>query len=163
MKLLVSVSFGVLIAIASAWDGVIHQKDWDEAQVEDLSAYADHKDLLVFSTWRPDNCEQARQVKHGDVIDVKYVVKLTDNSGYANAVSYKFRVGFKEVIESWDLAMIGACVGENRRIIAPPHLAYGENEYAPDKGDDDAEQLHIAKNSVVVFDTQVLSVEDGAQ
>lgn len=40
--------------------------------------------------------------------------------------AFSFRLGSGEVIPGWEQGVMGMCVGERRRMVVPPALAYGE-------------------------------------
>jgi FKBP-type peptidyl-prolyl cis-trans isomerase len=39
---------------------------------------------------------------------------------------FSFKIGVGQVIKGWDQGLIDMCVGEKRRLVIPPHLAYGD-------------------------------------
>lgn len=75
-----------------------------------------------------------QQVKNGDSLIVKYAVSLPDgtkiDSSYDRDVVFNFTVGQGEVLEGWDLGLIGMKIGEKRRLTIPPELAYGQAGFA---------------------------------
>lgn len=46
---------------------------------------------------------------------------------YSRNHTYNTYVGQGYIIPGMDQGLQGSCMGERRRIIIPPHLAYGEN------------------------------------
>ncbi len=58
------------------------------------------------------------------------------------------RIGYGEVIRGWDEGIIGMRVGEIRRLICPPDLAYGEG------GSDEL----IPPNATLTFEIELVSV-----
>lgn len=74
---------------------------------------------------------EGQEVQSGDYIKIHYVGKLTngqqfDNS-YDRGAPFKTRIGVGEVIDGWDMGVLGMKVGGKRKLIIPPQLAYGEN------------------------------------
>ncbi|KAM0964167.1 hypothetical protein ACFX15_022545 [Malus domestica] len=66
----------------------------------------------------------------GKKISVHYVGKLKENgkvmdSTDSSSAPYRFRLGKGEVIDGWDVGIDGMRVGEKRRLVIPPSLAYG--------------------------------------
>lgn len=51
---------------------------------------------------------------------------LTVDSYQRNS-TYNTYIGMGYVIPGMDQALLGVCTGQKRRVIIPPHLAYGEN------------------------------------
>lgn len=45
---------------------------------------------------------------------------------YQRNSTYNTYIGMGYVIAGMDQALLGVCSGERRRVIIPPHLAYGE-------------------------------------
>jgi len=58
---------------------------------------------------------------------------------------FAFQVGNREVIEGWELGVVGMRVGGKRQLIIPPSLGYGPNDYGP-----------IPGNSILVFTVEVV-------
>jgi len=57
-------------------------------------------------------------------------------------------IGAGKVIRAWDEGVLGMRVGGRRRLIAPPHLAYGSRGSPPT----------IPPNAVLVFDMELVQV-----
>ncbi len=67
----------------------------------------------------------------GKTVDVHYV-GVTHSAGAEFDASYdrgeplSFRLGAGQVISGWDQGVAGMKVGGRRRLVIPPHLAYGD-------------------------------------
>ena len=61
-------------------------------------------------------------------------------------------LGKRKVILGWDQGLIGKCVHDKLRLTIPPQLAYGED------GDKDG---IIPPGATLMFDIEILNVEDG--
>ena len=87
----------------------------------------------------------------GDQLTVEYVLWLGTgekvDSSYNRGRPMVFKLGHREVIEGWDKALRGAKVGEKRKIIVPPKLAYG-NSTRSDK---------IPPGSTLVFEVEIIN------
>ncbi len=69
-------------------------------------------------------------VNHSKV-SVHYIGKLEDQSEFDNSYKrneyFKFQVGTRQVIQGWEIGLLGMQVGGKRTIFIPYELAYGDN------------------------------------
>ena len=110
-------------------------------------------ELEIHNIFKPDSCE--RKAKATDVLTLHYKGTLKDveqvfDSSYDRNEPFTFQLGIGQVILGWEKGLIGVCVGEKRRLVVPPHLGYG-----------DAKHDQIPPKSTLVFDVEILKVEDG--
>lgn len=88
-------------------------------------------DGLEIVTANPKTCQ--RPTRSGDEISVHYRGKLLSggtifDESYSRGVPLSFKLGAGEVIKGWDEGLLGACVGEQRKLVIPPELAYGHSD-----------------------------------
>ena len=88
-------------------------------------------DGLEIVTANPKTCK--RPTKSGDNISVHYSGKLQSNGikfdeSYKRGVPFSFKLGVGEVIKGWDQGLMDMCVGEKRKLVIPPELAYGHSD-----------------------------------
>ena len=91
------------------------------------------------------------EAARGKTVEVHYTGWLTDGTKFDSSVGgqpFSFRLGAGEVIEGWDRGVAGMKVGGKRKLVIPPHLAYGERG-APPK---------IGPNATLKFDIELLDV-----
>nr|AQS22648.1 FK506-binding protein 7 precursor [Pseudodiaptomus poplesia] len=83
-------------------------------------------DVVVIS--KPDTCE--REVKRGDLLSMHYTGTLQDGTKFDSSrdrsEAFKFQIGVGQVIPGWEEGVLGMCVGEQRKLVVPPMLAYGD-------------------------------------
>ena len=85
-----------------------------------------------------------------------YEASATDNKGKQFDSSrtagraFKFPLGTGSVIKGWDQGVAGMKIGESRRLIIPPDLAYG---------DDGAGGGVIPAGATLVFDVDLIAIE----
>ena len=94
------------------------------------------QELVVETTFRPENCDAARKSKDGDKLYMHYTGKIDPSSktGVHNKQFdssrgrgvFDFTLGSGQVIRGWDQGLTGMCIGEKRNLIIPPELGYGE-------------------------------------
>lgn len=88
----------------------------------------------------------------GKKISVHYVGKLKKNGEIVDSnldgASYKFRLGAGVVLEGWDVGLEGMRVGEKRRLIVPPSMAYGS----------EGDGKKIPPNSWLVYEVELVKV-----
>ncbi|XP_061906085.1 peptidyl-prolyl cis-trans isomerase FKBP10 isoform X1 [Entelurus aequoreus] len=107
------------------------------------------KDELVVEVKEvPEGC--ARRTTVGDYIRYHYNGTFHDgtafDSSYQRNSTYNTYVGMGYIIKGMDEALQGLCMGEKRRVVVPPHLAYG--------GDGVGEL--IPGSAVLVFDIHII-------
>ncbi len=91
----------------------------------------------------------------GTQVTVNYVGMLPDGTVFdASAkhpetqAGFSFPLGGGKVIQGWDQGVVGMKVGGKRRLIVPPGMGYGANDYGP-----------IPGNSTLIFDIELLKVQ----
>ena len=91
-------------------------------------------------------------VKSGDSISVHYQGALADgtvfDSSYQKGEPITFTIGAGTVIKGWDEGIIGMKLGEKRKLVIPPGLAYGEEGYGPT----------IPPNSTLTFEVELVAI-----
>jgi FKBP-type peptidyl-prolyl cis-trans isomerase len=87
----------------------------------------------------------AATVATGQRVAVRYTGWLASGAQFESS-TYTFALGTGIVIPGWDEGIAGMRVGEKRRLLIPPALAYGATGYGV-----------IPPNAVLVFDVEVLS------
>ncbi len=90
--------------------------------------------------------------KNGDSVTVNYSGTLTDGTPFDSSLN-PGRTPFEfslpgQVIQGWNLGVLGMKVGEKRKLTIPPELAYGERSPSP----------LIPANSTLVFEIDMLSI-----
>ncbi|WEW58048.1 peptidylprolyl isomerase fpr3 [Emydomyces testavorans] len=89
--------------------------------------------------------------KKGDRVSMRYIGKLENGNVFDSnkkGKPFSFKIGVGEVIKGWDIGIPGMAVGAERRIIVPPHLAYGKSA-----------QAGIPANSKLTFDVKLLEIK----
>ncbi len=93
-------------------------------------------------------------VTAGEDVTVNYSVwlqdtgQLFDSSFNPGRTPLVFALGYGKVIKGWDEGLVGMRIGELRRLIIPPELAYGSFR-----------QNQIPANSTLIYDVEMLSAE----
>lgn len=71
------------------------------------------------------------EAKTGDTVKVNYKGTLEDgtqfDSSYDRGEPFEFTIGQGNVIQGWEQGVPGMKVGGKRKLVIPPHLAYGES------------------------------------
>ncbi|KAA0710375.1 Peptidyl-prolyl cis-trans isomerase FKBP9 [Triplophysa tibetana] len=110
-------------------------------------------DTVEISGEKPEICTY--QAKQGDFVKYYYNATLMDGT-YIGSTStfgktYNVVLGAGQVVLGMEQGLLGMCVGEKRKLVIPPHLAYGE------RGVDD----EVPGSAVLVFDVEMVEMEEG--
>ncbi|CAN1130962.1 Peptidyl-prolyl cis-trans isomerase FKBP15-1 [Linum perenne] len=110
----------------------------------------DVTELQIGVKYKPESCEI--QAHKGDRIKVHYRGMLTDgtvfDSSFERGDPFEFELGGGQVIKGWDQGLLGACVGEKRKLKIPSKLGYGAQGSPP----------KIPGGATLIFDTELIAV-----
>lgn len=91
-------------------------------------------------------------VEMGDTVKVAYIGMFEDGQEFDRAHEpFEVTLGVDPIIKGWEKGILGMKVGEERRLIIPPSLGYGDTDYGP-----------IPANSTLIFEIKMLSIKKGA-
>ncbi|XP_075984924.1 peptidyl-prolyl cis-trans isomerase FKBP2 [Anticarsia gemmatalis] len=109
------------------------------------------KKLQIGVKKRPAECPM--KSKKGDLLHMHYTGTLEDGTEFDSSIPrgnpLTFTLGSGQVIKGWDQGLIGMCEGEQRKLVIPPELAYGEAG-APPK---------IPKSATLTFHVDLVKIE----
>ena len=92
------------------------------------------------------------EVHSGDYITIHYLGTLENgqkfDSSYDRGIPFQTRIGVGEVIDGWDMGVIGMKVGGKRKLTIPPQLAYGDRSVGS-----------IPANSTLIFEVELLKIK----
>lgn len=88
----------------------------------------------------------------GDAVEVNYVGMFEDGSVFdqSRGTPLSLTLGQGRVIQGWEKGLLGMKVGEEKRLVIPPALAYGASGYGP-----------IPPNATLIFDVEMVSIKKG--
>lgn len=86
------------------------------------------KELAIVVEYEVAECKY--KTKNGDTVSVHYTGELEDGVVFDSSLPrqrpIQFTLGSGQVIKGWEEGLLDMCVGEKRKLIIPPHLAYGK-------------------------------------
>jgi peptidylprolyl isomerase len=88
----------------------------------------------------------------GQTVVVHYTGWLANGTKFDSSVDrgqpFSFVIGTGQVIKGWDEGVATMKVGGKRRLIIPPELGYGANDYGP-----------IPGNAQLIFDVELIQIK----
>jgi len=98
---------------------------------------------------------EGKEVQVGDNISVNYIGLLKNgtkfDSSYDRGKPFEFTVGIGQVIQGWDLGILGMKIGERRKMVIPPELAYGKTGVP---------NSPIGPNTTLIFEVELLEIKN---
>ena len=92
------------------------------------------------------------ETKNGDKVKVHYVGTLEDGTKFDSSVDrgtpFEFTLGIGQVIQGWDLGVLGMKIGEKRKLTIPSDLGYGSSG---------AGNL-IPPHAILIFEVELLEI-----
>ncbi|MFO0594333.1 MAG: FKBP-type peptidyl-prolyl cis-trans isomerase [Myxococcaceae bacterium] len=88
------------------------------------------------------------EAKSGNLVTMRYTGWLANGTQFDSnqASGFQFQVGAGDVIQGWDLGVVGMKVGGERQLIIPPSMGYGASGNGP-----------IPPNAILVFKVTMMS------
>ncbi len=96
---------------------------------------------------------EGEEVKSGENIAVHYTGTLEDGTKFDSSLDrgkhFVFTLGIGQVIKGWDMGILGMKVGEKRKLVIPPELAYGRTGTPGGP---------IPPDATLIFEVELLSI-----
>ncbi|WKZ24381.1 MAG: FKBP-type peptidyl-prolyl cis-trans isomerase [Candidatus Dojkabacteria bacterium] len=90
--------------------------------------------------------------KNGQTVSVHYTGRLKDGTKFDSSLDrnepFSFTLGAGEVIQGWDLGVLGMKIGEKRELTIPASLGYGASGVGP-----------IPPNATLIFEVEMIQFE----
>ncbi len=119
---------------------VVEENEEEEVVEEDLAI-----EILEEGT--------GEEAQNGDSLKVHYTGTLEDGIKFDSSLDrgdpFVFTLGAGQVIQGWDLGLLGAKVGDKRKLTIPADLGYGEAGAAGGK---------IPPGATLIFEIEVLEI-----
>uniref|UniRef100_UPI00358FDB64 uncharacterized protein isoform X2 n=1 Tax=Myxine glutinosa TaxID=7769 RepID=UPI00358FDB64 len=106
--------------------------------------------LQVETLFKPPTCWQKAWI--GDVVHVRHTERVIGGSTVASSEHgepLQVQLGSKNIIPGAEEGVLGMCIGERRRLIIPPHLAYGRHGLRPT----------IPGGAMIEYEVELLTLE----
>uniref|UniRef100_A0A8C4R0H1 peptidylprolyl isomerase n=1 Tax=Eptatretus burgeri TaxID=7764 RepID=A0A8C4R0H1_EPTBU len=106
--------------------------------------------LQVETLFKPTTCWQKAWI--GDVVRVRHTERVIGGltvTSSEHGEPLQVQLGSKKIIPGADEGILGMCIGERRRLIIPPHLAYGSHGRHPT----------IPGGAMIEYEVELLTLE----
>ncbi|KNE61790.1 hypothetical protein AMAG_18772, partial [Allomyces macrogynus ATCC 38327] len=93
----------------------------------------------------------APRAKSGQYVQMRYIGKLTNGKVFDSNTKgqpFGFKLGKGEVISGWDQGIVGLAVGQRRKLVIPPKMAYGARGAPPE----------IPPNATLEFEVKLVAI-----
>lgn len=135
---------GAVIPISPVADGDIEHTQFSPSLNVDLSKMTRRPSGLYVQDFQVGTGSVAAQSR---TAVLRYTGYLADGTQFDSG-EITIAIGAGKVIRAWDSGVLGMRVGGKRRLVSPPHLAYGSRGAPPT----------IPPNAVLVFDMELTQV-----
>jgi len=102
--------------------------------------------------------DSVRTVSKGDTVTVHYTGTFENGEKFDSSLDrgepFQFVVGAGMVIKGWDQGLLGMKIGEKKKLVLPPDLAYGPAGITAPDG-----TVIIPANATLLFDIELLNIE----
>ena len=105
----------------------------------------------IYFLLQPKNMEQTAQ--NGNKVSVHYTGWLENGTKFDSSLDrgqpFEFTLGAGQVIQGWDLGIVGMKVGEKKKLTIPPELGYGTTGTPGGP---------IPPNATLIFEVELLKI-----
>ncbi|XP_048849046.1 peptidyl-prolyl cis-trans isomerase FKBP9 [Brienomyrus brachyistius] len=109
--------------------------------------------VQITTTFRPENCDPLS--KKGDLVKYHYNATLMDGtfigSTHSFGKTHDVLLGTGQVVLGLDMGLTDMCVFEQRSLVVPPHLGYGERGVVGE----------VPGSAVLLYDIEMMAMEEG--
>lgn len=145
------ISFAVLIIFAVVVFLIVKDapKDMNNNDVQSI----ENGELLMTTVTEGSG---DRELENGNLAVVHYVGTLSNGQKFDSSLDrgepFVFMIGAGQVIEGWDIGLLGMKVGEVRRLVIPPQYGYGDRAIG-----------QIPAGSTLVFEVELIDILEDPQ
>jgi FK506-binding protein 2 len=161
----------IILASVLPFNVFLHALNAVTLQVAPAGSRQSDQVLSVRTVSRSESCPSCSGVKRGDLLEIRYAGRLPDSdnavfdgsavatrnngrnvAGRGGDVSIYFVLGQQpkgQFPPSFDLALVGMCIGETREVTVPPVLGYGRSGL---------QRRGIPPNATLQYTVELLSV-----